>query len=145
MQLSVCFVCSGFGSIIQLYPGDGPVRAATACFGFPKSFLSGLHEFPLNKVNSLLNGTFSAEMLTSEPKDSTAGEERNGQLEEKQIAEQANEDNMADAPESNEGEQRAMEIVPGDPENKGPKEKGSKRDYVSMSRGIILVIASGPQ
>lgn len=39
----------GFGSIIQLYPGGGPVRAATACFGFPKSFLSGLYEFPSTK------------------------------------------------------------------------------------------------
>nr|BAE39347.1 unnamed protein product [Mus musculus] len=120
----------GFGSIIQLYPGDGPVRAATACFGFPKSFLSGLYEFPLNKVNSLLNGTFSAEMLSSEPKDSTPVEESNGELEEKEIAEQADEDNIVDAAENNSGEQRPMEIVPGDPENKEPKEKRSKRDYI---------------
>ena len=79
--MSVSFIFSGFGSIIQLYPGGGPVRAATACFGFPKSFLSGLYEFPLNKVDSLLNGTFSAEMLSSEPKDNASAEESNGTLE----------------------------------------------------------------
>lgn len=118
----------GFGSIIQLYPGDGPVRAATACFGFPKSFLSGLHEFPLNKVKSLLNGTFSAEMLSSEPKDSTPVKESNGELE-KEIAEQADKDSIADGPESN-AEQNPVDIVPGDPESKEPKEKGSKRDYI---------------
>ncbi|KAH0513919.1 tRNA (adenine(58)-N(1))-methyltransferase non-catalytic subunit TRM6 [Microtus ochrogaster] len=120
----------GFGSIIQLYPGDGPVRAATACFGFPKSFLSGLHEFPLNKINSLLNGTFSAEMLSSEPKDSTPVEQSNGEHEEKQISEQADEDSIAEAPESNLEEQRTMETVPPDPENKEPKEKGNRRDYI---------------
>ncbi|XP_052580989.1 tRNA (adenine(58)-N(1))-methyltransferase non-catalytic subunit TRM6 isoform X2 [Peromyscus californicus insignis] len=122
----------GFGSIIQLYPGDGPVRAATACFGFPKSFLHGLYEFPLNKVNSLLNGTFSAEMLSSEPKASTPVEESNGEHGEKQISEQADEDCAAEAPESNPEEQRATETAP--QENKEPKEKGSKRDYEKQRR-----------
>ncbi|XP_075818383.1 tRNA (adenine(58)-N(1))-methyltransferase non-catalytic subunit TRM6 isoform X2 [Microtus pennsylvanicus] len=120
----------GFGSIIQLYPGDGPVRAATACFGFPKSFLSGLHEFPLNKISSLLNGTFSAEMLSSESKDSTPVEQSNGEHEEKQISEQADEDSIAEAPESNLEERRTMGTVPLDPENKEPKEKGNRRDYI---------------
>ncbi|XP_055228523.2 tRNA (adenine(58)-N(1))-methyltransferase non-catalytic subunit TRM6 isoform X3 [Gorilla gorilla gorilla] len=121
----------GFGSIIQLYPGGGPVRAATACFGFPKSFLSGLYEFPLNKVDSLLHGTFSAEMLSSEPKDSALVEESNGTLEEKQASEQENEDSMAEAPESNHPEdQETMETISQDPEHKGPKERGSKKDYI---------------
>lgn len=121
----------GFGSIVQLYPGDGPVRAATACFGFPKSFYGGLHEFPLNKVNSLLNGTFSAEMFSSESKDSTLVEESNGTLEEKQIIEQDNDDRVAEAPQSNHPEeQETVEIVSEDPEYKEPKEKGSKKDYI---------------
>ncbi|MBZ3886154.1 tRNA (adenine(58)-N(1))-methyltransferase non-catalytic subunit TRM6 [Sciurus carolinensis] len=120
----------GFGSIIQLYPGDGPVRVATACFGFPKSFLSGLYEFPLNKVDSLLNGTFSAEMLYAEPKDSASVEESNGALEEKQNSKPDNEDSMAEAPESNNPEQESMEVVPQDPEYKEPKERGSKKDYI---------------
>lgn len=129
----VSFICSGFGSIIQLYPGGGPVRAATACFGFPKSFLSGLYEFPLNKVDSLLNGTFSAEMLSSEPKDSASVEESNGTLEEKQTSEQENEDSMAEAPESTHPkEPETLEIVSQNPEYKEPKERGSKKDYVRM-------------
>uniref|UniRef100_A0A8P0SBF6 tRNA (adenine(58)-N(1))-methyltransferase non-catalytic subunit TRM6 n=1 Tax=Canis lupus familiaris TaxID=9615 RepID=A0A8P0SBF6_CANLF len=121
----------GFGSIIQLYPGGGPVRAATACFGFPKSFLSGLYEFPLNKVDSLLNGTFSVEMLASEPKDSASVEESNGTLEEKQTSEQDNEDSVAEGPESHHPpEQETMEIVSQDPEYKEPKERGNKKDYI---------------
>uniref|UniRef100_G3TSN1 tRNA (adenine(58)-N(1))-methyltransferase non-catalytic subunit TRM6 n=1 Tax=Loxodonta africana TaxID=9785 RepID=G3TSN1_LOXAF len=121
----------GFGSIIQLYPGGGPVRAATACFGFPKSFLSGLYEFPLNKVDSLLNGTFSSEMLSSESKGSASVEESNGITEEKQASEQENEDSMAEAPESTlPEEQETMEIVSEDPEDKDPKERGSKKDYI---------------
>lgn len=119
----------GFGSIIQLYPGGGPVRAATACFGFPKSFLSGLYEFPLNKVDSLLNGTFSAEVLSSETKDSALVEESNGMLEEKQTSEQS-EDSTAEAAESNPEEQGAMEIISQDPEQKESKEGGSKKDYI---------------
>nr|XP_019590459.1 PREDICTED: tRNA (adenine(58)-N(1))-methyltransferase non-catalytic subunit TRM6 isoform X2 [Rhinolophus sinicus] len=121
----------GFGSIIQLYPGGGPVRAATTCFGFPKSFLSSLYEFPLNKVDSLLNGTFSAEMLSSEPKDSASVEERNGTLEEKQTSEQENETSMAEAPGSNHPkEQETMEIVSQDQDYKEAKERGSKKDYI---------------
>lgn len=81
-------------------------------------------------------------MLSSEPKDSTPVEQSNGEHEEKQISEQADEDSIAEAPESNLEEQRTMEIVPQDPENKEPKEKGNKRDYVRMSWVFILVIAS---
>ncbi|XP_048204784.1 tRNA (adenine(58)-N(1))-methyltransferase non-catalytic subunit TRM6 isoform X2 [Perognathus longimembris pacificus] len=125
----------GFGSIIQLYPGDGPVRVATACFGFPKSFFSGLYEFPLNKVDSLLNGTFSAEMLSSEPKDSASLEESNGAVEEKQSSEQDNGDNMAEAPESNlPEEQEVMEIVSQDTQHKEPKEREGKKDYEKQRR-----------
>lgn len=129
----VSFACSGFGSIIQLYPGGGPVRAATTCFGFPKSFLSGLYEFPLNKVDSLLKGTFSAEMLSSELKDSASAEESNGTLEGKQTPEQEDEDSTAETPESTHPkEQETMEIVSQDPEYKDPKERGSQKDYVRM-------------
>ncbi|XP_008571045.1 PREDICTED: tRNA (adenine(58)-N(1))-methyltransferase non-catalytic subunit TRM6 isoform X2 [Galeopterus variegatus] len=121
----------GFGSIIQLYPGGGPVRAATACFGFPKSFLSGLYEFPLNKVDSLLNGTFSAEMLSSEPKDSASVDESNGALEEKQTSEQENEDSMAEASESSPPEEQGtMEIASHNLEHKELKERESKKDHI---------------
>uniref|UniRef100_A0A8C4T3E7 tRNA (adenine(58)-N(1))-methyltransferase non-catalytic subunit TRM6 n=1 Tax=Erpetoichthys calabaricus TaxID=27687 RepID=A0A8C4T3E7_ERPCA len=47
----------GYGSVIQMCPGGGPVRAATDSFGFPEHFYEMLHEFPLSKVNSLLDGS----------------------------------------------------------------------------------------
>ncbi|KAM4040253.1 tRNA (adenine(58)-N(1))-methyltransferase non-catalytic subunit TRM6 [Anomaloglossus baeobatrachus] len=47
----------GYGSVVQLYAGGGPVRAATDCFGFPKSFYQTLYEFPLNKLEALMSGT----------------------------------------------------------------------------------------
>ncbi|XP_077805095.1 tRNA (adenine(58)-N(1))-methyltransferase non-catalytic subunit TRM6 isoform X1 [Macaca mulatta] len=82
-------------------------------------------------VDSLLHGTFSAEMLSSEPKDSALVEGSNGTLEEKQASEQENEDSMAEAPESNHPEdQETMETISQDPEHKGPKERGSKKDYI---------------
>ncbi|XP_036406189.1 tRNA (adenine(58)-N(1))-methyltransferase non-catalytic subunit TRM6 [Megalops cyprinoides] len=49
----------GHGSVIQMYPGGGPVRAATESFGFPERFHQTLHEFPLCKVNALLAGKLS--------------------------------------------------------------------------------------
>ncbi|CAI9575116.1 unnamed protein product [Staurois parvus] len=76
----------GFGSVIQMYPGTGPVRAATDCFGFPKSFYKSLYEFPLSKVESLISGTFSGHSHVSAQQDSVQGgdEESNGSAAEKQ-------------------------------------------------------------
>ncbi|KAM5163379.1 tRNA (adenine(58)-N(1))-methyltransferase non-catalytic subunit TRM6 [Mantella aurantiaca] len=69
----------GYGSVIQMYPGTGPVRAATDCFGFPKSFYKTLYEFPLSKVESLVSGTFSGHISDSAEQDSVQGdEESNG-------------------------------------------------------------------
>uniref|UniRef100_A0A3B4B8T8 tRNA (adenine(58)-N(1))-methyltransferase non-catalytic subunit TRM6 n=1 Tax=Periophthalmus magnuspinnatus TaxID=409849 RepID=A0A3B4B8T8_9GOBI len=50
----------GFGSVVQMYPGGGPVRAGVDSFGFPAHFHHTLHEFPLCRVNALLNGTLEA-------------------------------------------------------------------------------------
>ncbi|NWW38352.1 TRM6 methyltransferase, partial [Panurus biarmicus] len=86
----------GYGSIIQMYPGGGPVRAATSCFGFPKPFFDNLHEFPLSKVQSLLCGTFSAETLPAEPEESAVlEEESNGLAEERQLSLQETEEEPA--------------------------------------------------
>ncbi|XP_077169321.1 tRNA (adenine(58)-N(1))-methyltransferase non-catalytic subunit TRM6 [Paroedura picta] len=75
----------GYGSIIQMYPGGGAVRAATSCFGFPASFFQKLYEFPLSKVGSLLSGTFFVKPSPSETEGSTApAEESNGSLDERQ-------------------------------------------------------------
>uniref|UniRef100_A0A8C9TFM6 tRNA (adenine(58)-N(1))-methyltransferase non-catalytic subunit TRM6 n=1 Tax=Scleropages formosus TaxID=113540 RepID=A0A8C9TFM6_SCLFO len=60
----------GYGSVIQMYPGGGPTRAATDSFGFPEHFHRTLHEFPLCKVKALLAGTLSPD---EEGKDSVDG------------------------------------------------------------------------
>uniref|UniRef100_A0A3B4EVN6 tRNA (adenine(58)-N(1))-methyltransferase non-catalytic subunit TRM6 n=1 Tax=Pundamilia nyererei TaxID=303518 RepID=A0A3B4EVN6_9CICH len=60
----------GYGSVIQMYPGGGPVRAGVENFGFPAHFHDTLHEFPICHVNALLAGT-----LDTSAKDPTAEEE----------------------------------------------------------------------
>ncbi|XP_047429757.1 tRNA (adenine(58)-N(1))-methyltransferase non-catalytic subunit TRM6 [Mugil cephalus] len=50
----------GYGSVIQMYPGGGPVRAGVESFGFPSHFHDMLHEFPICHVNPLLAGTLDA-------------------------------------------------------------------------------------
>lgn len=57
----------GYGSVIQIYPGGGPVRAGVESFGFPAHFHNMLHEFPICHVNALLAGT-----LDTTAKDPTA-------------------------------------------------------------------------
>lgn len=61
----------GYGSVIQMYPGGGPVRAGVENFGFPAHFHDTLHEFPICHVNALLAGT-----LDTSAKDPTAGKAR---------------------------------------------------------------------
>lgn len=58
----------GYGSVIQMFPGGGPVRPGVECFGFPAHFHDMLHEFPICHVNALLAGT-----LSTSAKDPTAG------------------------------------------------------------------------
>ncbi|XP_017264756.1 tRNA (adenine(58)-N(1))-methyltransferase non-catalytic subunit TRM6 [Kryptolebias marmoratus] len=47
----------GYGSVIQMYPGGGPVRAGVECFGFPAHFHNMLHEFPICHINAMLAGS----------------------------------------------------------------------------------------
>ncbi|KAM4903125.1 tRNA (adenine(58)-N(1))-methyltransferase non-catalytic subunit TRM6 [Sylvia borin] len=109
----------GYGSIIQMYPGGGPVRAATSCFGFPKAFFDNLHEFPLSQVQSLLCGT-----LRAEPEESALlQEESNGLSEEKQ--QETEEAPMEISPAE---EQDAVDIAAGDVECKENKEKENKEN-----------------
>ncbi|MBN3301534.1 TRM6 methyltransferase, partial [Amia calva] len=63
----------GYGSVIQMYPGGGPVRAATDSFGFPEHFHQTLHEFPLCKVNALLAGTLSLDSKEREGMEESTG------------------------------------------------------------------------
>lgn len=117
------FPSPGYGSIIQMYPGGGPVRAATSCFGFPKAFFDNLHEFPLSKVQSLLSGTFSTE------ENALLEEESNGLSEEKHRQE-AEEEAAAETPvEINPTEEQdTMEMSAEDGEFKENKEKENKEN-----------------
>ncbi|XP_068088604.1 tRNA (adenine(58)-N(1))-methyltransferase non-catalytic subunit TRM6 [Hyperolius riggenbachi] len=88
----------GFGTVIQMYPGTGPVRAATDCFGFPKPFYKSLYEFPLSKVERLVSGTFSGytTRVPTEQDTPQADEESNGSVaERRETAQEADEDSSA--------------------------------------------------
>ncbi|XP_009991763.1 PREDICTED: tRNA (adenine(58)-N(1))-methyltransferase non-catalytic subunit TRM6 [Chaetura pelagica] len=128
----------GYGSIIQMYPGGGPVRAATSCFGFPKPFFDNLHEFPLSKVDSVLSGTFSTETLPSEPEDGVlVGEESNGLADEKQTSLQETEEESTTeaAMEINQTEEHeTMDINAEDVEFKDNKEKENKENVREKQR-----------
>lgn len=75
MLMISMFPFSGFGSVIQMYPGGGPTRAGMESFGFPSHFHETLHEFPLCKVNALLAGTLD---LSEKDTDSQANGSRVG-------------------------------------------------------------------
>lgn len=118
------FCPTGYGSIIQMYPGGGPVRAATSCFGFPKAFFDNLHEFPLSKVQSLLCGTFSAEpeeIPLLEEESNGLSEEKQQETEEEPAAETTMEMNPAE-------EQDTMDIGAEEVEFKESKEKENKEN-----------------
>ncbi|TKS75920.1 TRM6 tRNA(m1A58)-methyltransferase subunit [Collichthys lucidus] len=71
----------GYGSVIQMYPGGGPVRAGVESFGFPAHFHDMLHEFPICHVNALLAGTLdtTAKEPSADSKQSTVAEEKEKQ------------------------------------------------------------------
>ncbi|XP_059897471.1 tRNA (adenine(58)-N(1))-methyltransferase non-catalytic subunit TRM6 [Gadus macrocephalus] len=58
----------GYGKVVQMYPGDGPVQAGLESFGFPPHFHDTLHTFPIGHVNALLAGTLD----TGPPKELAA-------------------------------------------------------------------------
>ncbi|NXR15824.1 TRM6 methyltransferase, partial [Semnornis frantzii] len=119
----------GYGTIIQMYPGGGPLRAATSCFGFPKHFFNNLHEFPLSKVESLLSGTFSTEALPSESEGNPlVEEESNGLSHEKQVTEWGEPTTEAAMEVSQTEEQETMEISTKDVDFKENKEKEMKEN-----------------
>uniref|UniRef100_A0A8C5T401 tRNA (adenine(58)-N(1))-methyltransferase non-catalytic subunit TRM6 n=1 Tax=Malurus cyaneus samueli TaxID=2593467 RepID=A0A8C5T401_9PASS len=122
----------GYGSIIQMYPGGGPVRAATSCFGFPKAFFDNLHEFPLSKVQSLLSGTLTTETLPADSEDNAVMEEEsNGLTEEKQpsLQETEEEPTTETAMDINPTEEQdTMDINAEDGEFKENKEKENKEN-----------------
>lgn len=100
----------GHGSVIQMYPGGGPVRAGTESFGFPSHFHETLHEFPLCKVNALLAGT-----LNVDEKETDSG--NNEQPEE-----------QPSAPSSGSSESQSMEVTTDPEEAKKMEERVKLRE-----------------
>lgn len=101
----------GYGSVVQMYPGGGPVRAGVESFGFPPHFHDMLHEFPISHVNTLLERT-----LDTSGKEPSAGEQlTNSTAEEEQsqpeVQEQGNpeEHSMETCTANNDPAQKEME------------------------------------
>ncbi|KAG8583944.1 hypothetical protein GDO81_008600 [Engystomops pustulosus] len=76
----------GYGSVIQMYSGSGPNRAATDCFGFPRSFYEQLYEFPLDKLEALVAGTYTSKVIPGEVNTEKTAEESSRSDNEKQDA-----------------------------------------------------------
>uniref|UniRef100_A0ABM5GN92 tRNA (adenine(58)-N(1))-methyltransferase non-catalytic subunit TRM6 n=1 Tax=Pogona vitticeps TaxID=103695 RepID=A0ABM5GN92_9SAUR len=120
----------GYGSIVHMYPGGGPVRTAANCFGFPESFFQTLYEFPLSKVNSVLSGTFSLNILPSEPEETMAmTEDSNGSLDDKQHPiQEADMECCAElAMESDQPEEQEMVDIPTEDDKQKKQEKRRKK------------------
>ncbi|KAG8011169.1 tRNA (adenine(58)-N(1))-methyltransferase non-catalytic subunit TRM6 [Nibea albiflora] len=103
----------GYGSVIQMYPGGGPVRAGVESFGFPAHFHDMLHEFPICHVNALLAGTLdtTAKEPSADSKQSTVAEEKETQ-------------NQPEAEQQGSPEEQNMETNSGaDDQEKEQKEK----------------------
>ncbi|XP_056423799.1 tRNA (adenine(58)-N(1))-methyltransferase non-catalytic subunit TRM6 isoform X2 [Hyla sarda] len=111
----------GYGSVIQMYPGGGPVRAATDCFGFPKSFYETLYEFPLHKLEALISGTlnYSSNVIPEENTEKTDEESSRSDNEKQEatlavvgdcIAEEVEESMETSQPENEEAEKSCGEI-----------------------------------
>ncbi|XP_062981377.1 tRNA (adenine(58)-N(1))-methyltransferase non-catalytic subunit TRM6 [Elgaria multicarinata webbii] len=121
----------GYGSIIQMYPGGGPVRAATSCFGFPESFFHTLYEFPLSKVGSVLSGTLSLKTLPSESEESNpVADDSNGAVDDKQLSIQEADMGCGTevAMESNQPEEQEIADIPAEGEAFDNKAKGMPCD-----------------
>lgn len=127
----------GYGSVIQMYPGGEPVRAATDNFGFPEHFYKTLHEFPLCKVNLLLDGSLS---LDKDQKETvSAVDESNGatskapqDLEQKMGEEVEGEKDSAQAS----PEVDTMEVTSELPEDKEKEERAARRENKALEKKV---------
>ncbi|KAM4713644.1 tRNA (adenine(58)-N(1))-methyltransferase non-catalytic subunit TRM6 [Anableps anableps] len=118
----------GYGSVIQMYPGGGPVRAGVDCFGFPAHFHDMLHEFPICHVNALLAGT-----LDTSAKDPTT--------EEKQLRVAAEEEvNQPEAEQQEGSPEESMETDTGNDEGQDQEklEKDKRKEEKAQERKVKL-------
>lgn len=132
----VLYLLQGYGSVIQMYPGTGPVRAATDCFGFPKSFYKSLYEFPLSKVESLMSGTFSGHTGVDTVLDAVRiDEESNGSGTEKQEPAGDVSEDSSSAPESamDSSQQESLE------EMEACAETNTEKGQISQKEQIVSI------
>ncbi|KAM9356141.1 tRNA (adenine(58)-N(1))-methyltransferase non-catalytic subunit TRM6 [Pholidichthys leucotaenia] len=118
----------GYGSVIQMYPGGGPVRAGVENFGFPSHFHATLHEFPICHVNALLAGT-----LDTTAKDSTADEKHISMVTKE-------EQNQPEAEEQGSSEEQSMDTDAADDvgQDQEKMEKEKRREAKAQERKVKL-------
>ncbi|XP_022621439.1 tRNA (adenine(58)-N(1))-methyltransferase non-catalytic subunit TRM6 [Seriola dumerili] len=118
----------GYGSVIQMYPGGGPVRAGVESFGFPAHFHDMLHEFPICHVNPLLAGT-----LDTTAKDPNADEKQSNKATEE-------EQNQPKAEQQGSPEERSMETNAGDDagQEQEKKEKEKRKEAKAQEKKVKL-------
>ncbi|XP_023285862.1 tRNA (adenine(58)-N(1))-methyltransferase non-catalytic subunit TRM6 [Seriola lalandi dorsalis] len=118
----------GYGSVIQMYPGGGPVRAGVESFGFPAHFHDMLHEFPICHVNPLLAGT-----LDTTAKDPNADEKQSNKAAEE-------EQNQPEAEQQGSPEERSMETNAGDDagQEQEKKEKEKRKEAKAQEKKVKL-------
>ncbi|XP_018551774.1 tRNA (adenine(58)-N(1))-methyltransferase non-catalytic subunit TRM6 [Lates calcarifer] len=117
----------GYGSVIQMYPGGGPVRAGVESFGFPAHFHDMLHEFPICHVNALLAGT-----LDTTAKDANADEK----LSDMAVEEEQNQPGT----EQQGPDEQSMETSTGDDsgQDQEKKEKEKRKEAKAQEKKVKL-------
>uniref|UniRef100_A0A8C9RBB6 tRNA (adenine(58)-N(1))-methyltransferase non-catalytic subunit TRM6 n=1 Tax=Scleropages formosus TaxID=113540 RepID=A0A8C9RBB6_SCLFO len=124
----------GYGSVIQMYPGGGPTRAATDSFGFPEHFHRTLHEFPLCKVKALLAGTLSPDEEGKDSVDGPAAEHLDTTA--GQLASSANEQRKERDAEDSSPE--GMESSSVEPEDRDKEERERRKENKAQEKKVKM-------
>jgi len=117
----------GYGSVIQMYPGGGPVRAGVESFGFPAHFHNMLHDFPICHVNALLAGT-----LDTTAKDTSSADSKQSNVEEGQT--------QPEAEQQGSPEEQSMETNTGtdDGKDQEKEEKERRKEAKAQEKKVKL-------
>ncbi|XP_028295446.1 tRNA (adenine(58)-N(1))-methyltransferase non-catalytic subunit TRM6 [Gouania willdenowi] len=110
----------GYGSVINMYAGVGPVRMGVESFGFPAHFHETLTDFPICNVNALLKGN-----LDTAAKDATADEKLLQLAEEEEP--NLREAEQQDSPSEQNMDSNTAEDVGQDPEEKRREAKAQEK------------------
>ncbi|XP_072539224.1 tRNA (adenine(58)-N(1))-methyltransferase non-catalytic subunit TRM6 [Salminus brasiliensis] len=117
----------GHGSVIQMYPGGGPVRAGMESFGFPSHFHDTLHEFPLCKVNALLSGTLNVDEKDTDSQSNDGADKQSGSS---QVSSGGGEEGSA--------EPQSMEVSTDPAEAKKREEREKLREQKAQEKKVRL-------